>query len=398
MIRFRFLDTVLWLVLTLVSGLSIADAQVQKQDSEQTAVRPITMKGLLDALKIGGLSSTEYIQIIQRSGVDFEMNDGLEKQLQEVGASPELVQVVRKNYRPSTPGNDILTNQSVVDMIAGGLPEDLILTKIRTSKTQFDLSTQALIALNKSGVPTEIVREMMDPKARVDLKRSDDSPTSANSSVQPEAHQPVPHGVLNTQKTISDANDPASPHLPGVYVLLDTDLGRKMALIPPHFMNIETESTGKIFAKELNPLHSMNPFSAGANIPMWVSLPGLDSSIHLPVSNREFYMYFDANENSAEEISMGRASSPDGFALLSFSIKQGKRQAVIGTVNGKGTKDDNRARIPFIVSKIGENAYKIQVNNSLAGGEYGFLRFSLNQYDPRSKMPSAIYDFSVGAY
>jgi hypothetical protein len=58
---------------------------------------------------------------------------------------------------------ETLTNQSVVEMVKAGLPERVILAKIRTSPTNFDTSTDALIALKKSGVSEKIIEAVMSP-------------------------------------------------------------------------------------------------------------------------------------------------------------------------------------------------------------------------------------------
>jgi len=45
-----------------------------------------------------------------------------------------------------------LANQSIIEMVSARLPEEVIITKIQTSKTNFDLSTSALVELNTGGV------------------------------------------------------------------------------------------------------------------------------------------------------------------------------------------------------------------------------------------------------
>lgn len=61
--------------------------------------KPITKKGLEDALKLGGLKSAELISIIQKRGVDFIPTPETEAELQGLGATSELLITVRENYR-----------------------------------------------------------------------------------------------------------------------------------------------------------------------------------------------------------------------------------------------------------------------------------------------------------
>jgi hypothetical protein len=69
--------------------------------STQTAKKPITKQGLMNAVKINGLSTQELVQQIQRRGVDFELTAADESDLQSVGARPEIIEAARANYRPT---------------------------------------------------------------------------------------------------------------------------------------------------------------------------------------------------------------------------------------------------------------------------------------------------------
>src|SRR5215211_1022721 len=69
--------------------------------STQTAKKPITKQGLLNAVKINGLTTRELVLQIERRGVDFEMSASDESDLQGVGARPEIIEAARSNYRPA---------------------------------------------------------------------------------------------------------------------------------------------------------------------------------------------------------------------------------------------------------------------------------------------------------
>ncbi|MFL6257121.1 MAG: hypothetical protein ACJ74T_19100 [Pyrinomonadaceae bacterium] len=69
--------------------------------STQTAKKPISKQGLVNAVKINGLSTQELVAQIQRRGVDFELTAADESDLQSVGARPEIIEAARSNYRPA---------------------------------------------------------------------------------------------------------------------------------------------------------------------------------------------------------------------------------------------------------------------------------------------------------
>ncbi|PYT52593.1 MAG: hypothetical protein DMG43_11245 [Acidobacteria bacterium] len=47
---------------------------------------------------------------------------------------------------------NILTNQCIIEMVSAKLPEEIIITKIQTTKTKFDLPTPALVEPNTGGM------------------------------------------------------------------------------------------------------------------------------------------------------------------------------------------------------------------------------------------------------
>src|SRR5262245_27568695 len=60
---------------------------------------------------------------------------------------------------------EVLTNDKIVTMTKAGLPSNVIVNKIRMSKTDFDLSTEELVRLKQEQVPDEIINVMLNPVA-----------------------------------------------------------------------------------------------------------------------------------------------------------------------------------------------------------------------------------------
>src|SRR5215207_7580672 len=106
--------------------------------------KPISKQGLMNAVKINGLSTRELVAQIERRGVDFEMSASDESDLQSVGARPEIIEAARSNYRPAVaaarptpanvpprtnttapsaniPGGPPLSKSEIVTMLQGGI-------------------------------------------------------------------------------------------------------------------------------------------------------------------------------------------------------------------------------------------------------------------------------------
>ena len=86
---------------------------------------------------------------------------------------------------PPPPPDTTLTNDSVLEMVKGKVPTDLILSQIRAAdKTNFDLSTPEVIRLTKGGVSPLIIEQLRNPK-RVPLP----PPAPAKGNAQQNAKQ-----------------------------------------------------------------------------------------------------------------------------------------------------------------------------------------------------------------
>jgi hypothetical protein len=71
---------------------------------------------------------------------------------------------------------EVLSNESITQMIAGKLSRDLITTKIASSRPGFDLSTNGIVALTTSKVDPALIRAMFD--AALAAKKSGNAPPS----------------------------------------------------------------------------------------------------------------------------------------------------------------------------------------------------------------------------
>lgn len=80
---------------SIVCVLSLALALSGMQSP---AVKPITKRGLLEALKIGGLTQSELVRKIRERGVNFAVTAEVEQELRRAGAAPEVIQAARDNY------------------------------------------------------------------------------------------------------------------------------------------------------------------------------------------------------------------------------------------------------------------------------------------------------------
>src|SRR5260370_29554253 len=118
-----------------------------------------------------GKNSTEPASLALSAGRSTMYPSGLLRLLVPALIIP-LAIAVSAQAPPATTSDsasdpNVLINRSIIEMAAARLPEEVIITKIQTLKTNFDLSTPALVELNTRwgvrqcgrGSPTSVTKE-----------------------------------------------------------------------------------------------------------------------------------------------------------------------------------------------------------------------------------------------
>jgi len=67
--------------------------------------------------------------------------------------------------KPPVKADNVLTNQSIIDMVEAKVSPSLMVSLIRSSKTKFDFSVPEIIRMTKAGVPEQVIEVMRDPAA-----------------------------------------------------------------------------------------------------------------------------------------------------------------------------------------------------------------------------------------
>ncbi len=99
--------------------------------------------------------------------------------------SPSLPETQPTQQLPAA--KDHLTNADIADMVKANVPESLILSQMKNSKTEFDLSSDGVIELVKRGVSEKLIEAMRNPKkisaaATIPVK-PEEKPTDAPNTV-----------------------------------------------------------------------------------------------------------------------------------------------------------------------------------------------------------------------
>ncbi|MEO8375867.1 MAG: hypothetical protein ABI471_11620 [Sphingomonas bacterium] len=263
---------------------------------------------------------------------------------------------------------ETLNNGTIVTLSQAGLGDEAIIAKIKASGASYDLSTEQIIALKKQGVSGPVIAAM--------LAAANPAPVAGALSI--------------------DAVDPAVPHAPGVYLLME---GAAPAMKRIDATVSNQAKTGGFLGYALT--------SGIASMSIKAAIPGESARTNTTSTRPIFYFFFD--ESNPDSVRQGTAwssgsnatvTSPNEFTLVHLDKKKGRREARVGSVNIGGAKTGvmDKDQIPFDYDMVRPGVFKATPRASLVPGEYGFM-FAITGGGgggfTGGAMTARIFDFSV---
>ena len=250
-----------------------------------------------------------------------------------------------------TYAQEVVTNESIIQMKALGFDETIIMSKINASDVDFDASISALSELKKAGVSSEVIALVMQ-KAQFSTK----------------------------SKT-------------GIYYLAADDTSK------PILASVFSGTNQNAMAQQL--------VSGLINAKVKSQLPKRTSNNVINSTKPEFTFIFDPDTGAdnmqnyqGEKPSLFNwwfrvATSPNEFVLVKMRVKKSKNlREVITSKSNMFTSSngiDPKASIPFKIETIGNNKFTV-VPDRLEPGEYCFI-YQGNV--PNGRTNQSVFDFSI---
>ena len=254
--------------------------------------------------------------------------------------------------------NEVLYNTSVINLYSKGLSSMIIVSKIKTSKSNFDVSIDALIKLKNQKIPDDVVNAMVEAS------------------------------ISNSAISTADPNNPLSPHESGIYFELNTSHKELMELEPTVCSQGNTNAAAQIFVSSL--INSKNT----------VTISGSEARFQIDATNSSkpvFYFYFDPGKTSLNSgtvsFAFQNASSPNEFMLIKTKVKNNSREFVTGKQNLVSSHSgiDNKSVIDFDMVKLSPGIYKVIPKEELIHGEYCWMYAGHTPKDQGAK----VFDFGI---
>jgi len=261
--------------------------------------------------------------------------------------------------------DEVMTNDEVISLTKAGLAGSVIIGKIRTSKSNFDMSTDALIKLKQSGVPDDVVTAMLEAKS------GKGAGTSGAAAVGP----------------TGDPNDPMAKKNYGIYLFEERDGQRKMTQLQP---NVSAQNrTGGMFTA------SITPFGLG-KVKTKTNLPGRNAALQISSTGPVFYFYLDTSSGGLNTAS-GIPSTPNEFTLVRFNQRSDNREVTIAKSNSWGAKGglSDEYVVPLKAEDLGNGIFKVTAQTELKKGEYGFYLLNSGNSNAAAGVGAKFFDFGV---
>lgn len=233
---------------------------------------------------------------------------------------------------------EVLTNETVVTMVKAGLGEELILSKLKASQTQFDVSTDSILKLKREGVSDKIIQTMIETAGKQASPAPAPPAAPAPAPVAPAPATPavVTPMVPSAMPFVLGPGPIAFPNSSSLFV----KSGDRVAEVPPVAAQVQHS-----VAKHFIPFY----FGPGDN---WFFLRGPKSAVRIPDRQPMFYT----------------KQNPSSFYLVQLTYQAEKD---IRYVVATGTVFKNT--VPITINRRPDESFELSPKSVLAPGEYAFV-------------------------
>ncbi|HWZ56189.1 MAG TPA: hypothetical protein VNZ63_08975 [Verrucomicrobiae bacterium] len=288
-----------------------------------------------------------------------------------------------------------MTNRDVIALVKAKISDDIIITKIKQSKTRFDTSTDGLVALKQTGVSDQLIAVMVDAGSSSDAAPSGATAPAAAASAATAASSTKAKNrpVLKPGETPANAKGEAAATDAGATPRTASDPApRIIATAPPNY-GLYIESTGELkplgrietkvqVSKFRSFLRSHIPF---VRQKIDIDLPGAHSTSRFELRRPLFYAYFPPSRDVSK------------FKLLQCKITgQNFDQRTVANASIMFSTEQNQDEVPVDIGPTSvKDLYRIAPREDLTSGEFGFIEGNTGSQSASDIEILDVYDFGI---
>jgi hypothetical protein len=279
-----------------------------------------------------------------------------------VSQSPVPKNTAPKSTMSKAAAPAAMTNRDVIKLLQAKISADIIITKIKQSKTKFDTSVDGLVALRNAGASDTLIAFIMNPKG--------DVPAPAPAPV------PAPAPAVRVAAVKSEVARPAmitsAPENYGVYIVSEgklQPLGR-----------IQTKVQVSKFRSLLK---GYVPFVRSK---VDINIPGAHSTSRYEQVRPTFYAYFPPSRDVSK------------FKLLQCKITGQKfDQRTVANASIMFSTEQNQDELPVDIGPAGntKDLYRIFPREDVPSGEFAFVEGNSGSKSTSNIEIIDVYDFGI---
>jgi hypothetical protein len=304
-------------------------------------------------------------------------------------AQPPAVQK-KPAAAPRPAGPAALTNRDVIKLLQAKLSEDIIVAKIKTSKTNFDTSVDGLVALRTAGASDRLIAFMMDPKSEPPAAAPVAAPAPAAAFVDT---PPDAAAAPKYTGPASNRKSDAAPNVTAVAVKSEASRPIVMSAAPENY-GVYIVSKGKLeplgriqtkvqVSKFRSLLKGYVPFVRSK---IDIDIPGAHSTSRFELVRPTFYAYFPASRDVSK------------FKLLQCKITGQKfDQRTVANASIMFSTEQNQDEVPIDIGPAGntKDLYRIFPREDIPSGEFAFVEGNSGSKSTSNIEIIDVYDFGI---
>lgn len=217
----------LFVLLAAVGAASSSPAAPAPQ-----AKKAISKKGIINAVKINGLTTREFVREIETRGVDFEMTSADEAEIRGAGARPEIVEAARANYRApraavaatsrttavrsniptstapaaSVPTGPPLSKDAIVELLRNGVPAERVERNVEVRGVSFSVTPEIANEIKAAGGTRSLIGAITE-RAVAGPPPSNDDDDAGEEDASEEASGPSYEGLIDQAQASFTSQD-----------------------------------------------------------------------------------------------------------------------------------------------------------------------------------------------
>jgi hypothetical protein len=306
-----------------------------------------------------------------------------------VSQSPPPKSSPPKTAAPKAAAPAPMTNRDVIRLLQAKISEDIIISKIKQSKTRFDTSVDGLVALRTAGASDRLIALIMDPASETSVPGAPRTTVTVTATTPP---TPAPEAPRYTGPASNRARDAA----PTTNVV-----AAKSEVARPVIINSAPENYGVYIVSEgkLQPLGRIQtkvqvskfrsllkgyvPFVRSK---IDIDIPGAHSTSRYELIRPTFYAYFPPSRDVSK------------FKLLQCKITGQKfDQRTVANASIMFSTEQNQDEVPVDIGPAGntKDLYRIFPREDIPSGEFAFVEGNSGSKSSSNIEIIDVYDFGI---